>query len=84
MIKVVKITQLTHKGWLGLCPVYIGDLCSECPLLVPRLPLTDWLLSLSACVFDLLGAEGCPIRVSGLLAEPIDHVDEDGGDDAHR
>lgn len=26
----------THKGWFGLCPVYIGDINTEGPCLDPR------------------------------------------------
>lgn len=28
--------MLTQKGWFGLCPVYIGDLDTGCPLLIER------------------------------------------------
>jgi len=44
--------MLTHKGWFGLCPVYIGDIHGDAPLLVERhwslLPLmviSEWLFA---------------------------------------
>lgn len=27
---------LTHKGWFMFCPVLMGDIHTECPLVVPR------------------------------------------------
>lgn len=49
----------THVGWFGPCPVYLGDLTSECPSVTPRWPwatvifalvigfceVADWLLT---------------------------------------
>lgn len=31
--------MLTHKGWFGICPVYIGGIESDGPLIVERSPL---------------------------------------------
>lgn len=38
--------MLTHKGWLGLCPIYIGESKSDSPVVVPRHALLDWFLVL--------------------------------------
>lgn len=47
----------THKGWFGLCPVYIANLHSEGPDVAPRFPCTGWLITLSAWIFNTLGSE---------------------------
>lgn len=60
----------THKGWFGLCPVYIADAETDSPLLEPRFPMTDWLIHLSAAIFDLLAAEAFPIMFTGKLNPP--------------
>jgi hypothetical protein len=28
--------RYTHKGWFGICPVYIANPYHECPTLTPR------------------------------------------------
>lgn len=28
--------RFTHEGWFGICPVYIGDLDTDCPALTLR------------------------------------------------
>ncbi len=33
-MKLTSVTY-THKGWIGLCPVYIGDPDTDEPLLDP-------------------------------------------------
>jgi hypothetical protein len=30
------VTHFTHKGWLGICPVYIADTFTEEPTIEPR------------------------------------------------
>ena len=57
----------THKGWFGLCPVYMADLHTISPRLEPRLPLTSWLIHLSAEIFNLMNADGFPLRIAGEL-----------------
>ena len=37
-----KTVTLTHKGWLGLCPVYFGDIDSEAPVVEPRWACVRW------------------------------------------
>lgn len=29
-------TLLTHKGWFGICPIYMGDVYSDAPVIVER------------------------------------------------
>lgn len=74
----MKQVPFTHKGWFGLCPVYIAEDDSiEGPRLEPRLPFTEWLIHLSAWVYDLLNAESFPIMFTGELDPPklidVDH-----------
>lgn len=30
------VQQFTHKGWFGICPIYIADIETDCPALTPR------------------------------------------------
>lgn len=63
----------THKGWIGLCPVLIGNPESASPNIDPRIPYTHWLLHLSMWIFDLVGSVtgnddgGIPIRITGRI-----------------
>lgn len=43
-------TLLTHKGWFGICPIYMGDVHSNGPVIVerhwslmPLMQLSHWL-----------------------------------------
>ncbi len=67
----------THKGWFGLCPVYIAELDSDGPRIENRFPATAWLIHLSAWIFDTMNAEGFPITITGELRPPkmieVDH-----------
>lgn len=71
---------LTHKGWFGLCPVYIGDIDDEGPFIDPRHWSLMWLMLLSAFAYqvimtvcDFVGVEcgGLPIKVTGELESPM-------------
>lgn len=67
----------THRGWLGLCPVYIGNLESDSPLLMARRPWLEWLLTASTWGFHTVNIvcsalnpnfePGFPIRVTGRI-----------------
>lgn len=61
----------THKGWLGLCPVYIADLESDCPTLEPRHWVFEPLLDFSTLMFQFLGQfveePAFPLRITGEL-----------------
>ena len=63
----------THKGWIGLCPVYIGNKDSASPDIDPRIPGSMWLLTFSLWMFDLVGSVtgnddgGIPIRITGKV-----------------
>ena len=37
-------SNLTHKGWFGLCPVYLGEIETDCPIVEPRRGIPDWWL----------------------------------------
>lgn len=70
----------THKGWLGLCPVYLADIDSEGPTVEPRWRALAWLMPVSEAVFFVLFALAAaarpgeepswPILVTGELPRP--------------
>lgn len=72
-------TWATHKGWLGLCPVYIGDLDSAGPVVEPRWRVLAWLMPVSEALFFVAFALAAaadpgyepswPIRVTGRLPQ---------------
>jgi len=33
---IINGIKYTHKGWFGVCPMYIGNKDTECPDLLPR------------------------------------------------
>lgn len=80
MTKVEALREgFTHKGWLGLCPVYLGNLESEGPLVAARWGCVEWLLDLSEAIYSvtmpvyhwLTGEEPMyAIRVTGEIGEP--------------
>lgn len=43
--------QFTHKGWFGLCPIYLANVDSDAPYIEPRFMLTSWLISLSTFIY---------------------------------
>ncbi len=45
------MAALTHRGRFLFCPVYIGDLDSDNPLVVPRRWVPDFVLTLALHVF---------------------------------
>ena len=72
---------LTHRGFFGVCPVYLGDLDGPAPLVVPRRAWLDPLLDLSAGAFaainwlgtqcNPLWAPRWPVVVTGRLPAPL-------------
>lgn len=79
---------LTHKGWFGLCPVYLGGLDGDAPLVVERHWVLVPLMLLSECGFGMLFVLGAllladfepawPLRVTGEL-DPPRPIDIPGG-----
>lgn len=74
------VIRLTHKGWFGLCPVYLGAIGSDAPhvherhwLFWPLLELSHLFFELCFLVQDMAGAEptGWPLRITGRLREPV-------------
>jgi hypothetical protein len=69
--------KLTHKGWLGLCPVYLADIRSESPFVVERhwtaAPLmlaSRWIYRACFVVAELMNPEWepeWPLRVTGRV-----------------
>ena len=60
----------THKGWFGLCPVYMADVETDSVRLEPRIPFTGWLINLSAEIFNLMNAGYFPVQFTGELKPP--------------
>lgn len=48
------MTKYTHKGWFGICPIYIANMHSECPQLIERSFIFWPLLFISEAGFRLL------------------------------
>ena len=80
-----RVLVLTHKGWFGLCPVWIGLLHTAAPIIEPRHALLNWLMDLSNAIFDVLHAVQVmvsdeepvfPLRITGEI-EPICRVIRD-------
>ena len=71
------LVPFTHKGWFGLCPIYIAEPDSEGPRIEPRFPCTAWLIHLSAWIFNVMNAEAFPIKFTGQVSPPkmidVDH-----------
>ena len=67
----------THKGWFGLCPVYLAEPHSYEPTMEARYPYTAWLIEVSALVYGIFFKLRMdhdpmwPIKVTGKLKEPI-------------
>ncbi|RIX47444.1 MAG: hypothetical protein D3M94_07165 [Rhodocyclales bacterium GT-UBC] len=71
----------THKGWFLLCPIYLGDIDSDAPEVIPR----DWMLGILFAISEFLFA--CyvgavelikpdfepmfPMVITGQLKEPL-------------
>ncbi len=80
-----RIVMLTHKGWFGLCPVWIGLLHTEEPIVEPRHALLGWLMDLSDGIYAALHTlqamvsdeePSFPLRITGEI-EPICRVIRD-------
>lgn len=68
------IVQLTHVGWFGVCPVYLGDLDTEAPTVVERHWLLSPLMAFSQAMYgivfwctEVMGREppGWPLLITG-------------------
>lgn len=81
----MKVT-LTHHGWFGVCPVYLGDLDTEAPAIAERHPALHPLMLLSEALcavafwcISVMGREppGWPLLVTGQLESPRVLSDEE-------
>lgn len=71
----------THKGWFGLCPVYICSDNPDRPAIIARWPSLDFLFHVSDKLFDAVAStmdflriprqEGAPIMFTGKLVRPV-------------
>jgi hypothetical protein len=64
---------VTHRGWFGLCPVYIGNAKDEEPFLEPVHWVLAWLLWVSAWMYEmaflsceLMGVEAGDYKISAV------------------
>lgn len=67
----------SHKGWFGMCPVYVGDVQSNAPDVIARHPLLEpllhfcvWLQEVSIATCSLVNPHWEPvwaIRITGKL-----------------
>ena len=64
----------THKGWIGICPVYIGDVDAEAPVIEERHIIFRPLLWFSTALYGLLNnilpedeQVGFPIKITGKI-----------------
>lgn len=79
-MKLITVTY-THKGWIGLCPVYIGEPDSEKPNIDSRDLIPYWWLHLNLWLFELAGFAlealdptykfQWPIAITGKLEKPV-------------
>ena len=77
----------THKGWFGLCPIYLAEIDSPAPYCDPRHWSLAWLMTVSDAIYSLcfwLGSylnpdyvPAWPLLVSGVLKTPIIRTRED-------
>lgn len=62
---------LTHKGWIGLCPVYMTDPETDMlPHVGSRYSWLNWWLVANDWVLKTFFGPGVPILVTGQLDEP--------------
>lgn len=43
----------THKGWFGVCPIYLGDIEGDCNV-TARHDLLEWLMDVSEVICDVV------------------------------
>ncbi len=80
MKKTATVTY-THKGWMGLCPIYAAGLGTEFPAIDARHWSLEWLHELSLAIygfgFSLMSLlnpafePAWPIRITGELKPPV-------------
>ena len=63
--------KFTHKGWFGFAPVYLADIDSRDNMVVAARYRLDFLVSVNAFIFQMLGAEQFPFRITGEMNPPI-------------
>lgn len=78
---ISRTVTYTHKGWFLLCPVYLANLESAGPDVLPRIDFLTWLLYLSEVLYGLLVEAICfvrpdyepmfPLMVTGQLKNPL-------------
>jgi len=69
--------ELTHKGWLGLCPIYAADLSAPDPYVVARCDCLEWWLDVNVGFFIAINTLNAsfiedyagyfPLRITGRI-----------------
>lgn len=83
--------NMTHKGWLLFCPVYLDLRWNPygAPEVEPRLPYTDWLFALAAELDNVRGMlgelfgicehEGFLFKITGSLPVTVENAPTHNG-----
>ena len=76
-------TKITHRGWFGVCPIYIGDPYSMSPMLLERHPamlplfmfseLMYWLMFRALYWMNPDFEASWPVKITGELERPFWH-----------
>ncbi len=79
-MSAVRTVTLTHKGWLGLCPVHVAAADTACPDVQERhwvfVPLMVFSIALFGVLFMLMAVVDplyepeWPLKLTGKLARP--------------
>lgn len=63
--------KFAYKGWIGLCPIYLGEDLQQ-PHIIKRKYVPECWLDINAILAALLG-KGCTnIRITGELTKPFE------------
>ena len=62
----------THKGWFGLCPVYLAGIDSDGPNVDPRHWSLGWLMDLSEAVLSRAVLENAVLTGANLPGTKLD------------
>lgn len=66
-----KGVPLTHCGWFFLCPIWIGDLDRDAPLIVPRRFIPGMWLDINVALFGFFVPVMKTLNVNYTPAFPI-------------
>lgn len=77
----MNMIDFTHKGWFGMCPVYLSDILGESPIIdarhwlfVPLMYVSEWGFAAAFWCAEQMSDSFVPmfpLRITGKLARPI-------------